>query len=50
MSKKPKEDEDSVVVTCPECNAKVSLSTKEAEEKMLVRCPNGHEIPLVKAF
>jgi hypothetical protein len=23
---------------------------KEADEKMKVQCPRGHEIPLVKAF
>jgi hypothetical protein len=49
MTPKP-DDKDEVVVTCPECKAKVTLSIKDAEEKMVARCPKGHEIPLVKAF
>ncbi len=45
---KPKNDE--IELTCPECKAKVAISVKEADEKMKARCPNGHEIPLVKAL
>ena len=44
----PKDDE--IQVECPKCKAKVIISVKEADEKMKVTCPNGHEIPLVKAF
>jgi DNA-directed RNA polymerase subunit RPC12/RpoP len=44
----PKDDE--IEVRCPQCNAKVIVSVKEADEKMKVRCPKGHEVPLVKAF
>jgi hypothetical protein len=44
------DDRDAMVVTCPECKAKVSIPVKDAEEKMVARCPKGHDIPLVKAL
>jgi hypothetical protein len=44
----PKDDE--IEVVCPTCKAKVTVSVKEADKKMMVMCPKGHEIPLVKAF
>jgi ssDNA-binding Zn-finger/Zn-ribbon topoisomerase 1 len=46
----PKDDEDTVEVRCPECDAKVRMKREEAEKTFLARCPNGHEIPLVKAL
>jgi hypothetical protein len=44
----PKEDE--IVVTCPQCRAKVTMSVKDAEETMNARCPKGHDIPLVRGL
>ena len=38
------------VVECPKCKAKVKIAVKEADEKMMARCPKGHEIPLMKAL
>jgi phage FluMu protein Com len=37
-------------VKCPECKTKVRVTTVQAEREMKVKCPKGHEVPLVKAF
>ena len=37
-------------VKCPECKTKVRVTTVQAEQAMKVKCPKGHEVPLVKAF
>jgi phage FluMu protein Com len=41
---------DEIEITCPECKRVVKVSVSEAERKMKVTCPNGHEIPIVKAL
>jgi hypothetical protein len=46
----PKDDEDVVEVRCPECNAKVRVKREQAERTYTARCPNGHEVALVKAL
>ncbi|MBX3213153.1 MAG: hypothetical protein KF850_14050 [Labilithrix sp.] len=46
----PKDDEDTVEVRCPECSAKVSVPREKAERDFKATCPNGHEVPLVKAL
>lgn len=44
-------DEDEVVeVRCPECRETVRVPRAKAERDFVARCPNGHEIPLAKAF
>lgn len=45
-----KDDEDIVEINCPECGAKVRVPREEAERDFKAECPNGHEIPLVKAL
>jgi phage FluMu protein Com len=37
-------------VKCPECKTKVRITTVQAEREMKVKCPKGHDVPLVKAF
>ena len=37
-------------VRCPECKAKVKVKVEDAEQGKPVRCPNGHEIPMMKAL
>jgi len=44
------DDEDIVEVRCPECNAKVRITRAKAERDYQATCPNGHEVPLVKAL
>jgi predicted RNA-binding Zn-ribbon protein involved in translation (DUF1610 family) len=39
-----------VEVRCPECGAVVRIPLAEAERTMKARCPNGHDVPLVKAL
>ncbi len=46
----PKDDEDIVEVSCPECREKVRVPREKAERDFKAECPNGHEIPLVKAL
>lgn len=46
----PTEDEEIVEVRCPECNEKVRLTREKAEREFTATCPNGHEVPLVKAL
>lgn len=46
----PKDEDDVVEVRCPECNAKIRLSREKAEREYKATCPNGHEVPLVKAL
>lgn len=45
-----KDEEDIVEVRCPECDAKIRLARTEAERNFKAKCPNGHEVPLVKAL
>jgi DNA-directed RNA polymerase subunit RPC12/RpoP len=42
--------DDVLELRCPECNKKVLVKKRDADKEMLVRCPDGHEIPLVKAI
>jgi hypothetical protein len=46
----PEHDEDIVEVRCPACNALVRLKREQAERDFKAKCPNGHEVPLVKAL
>ena len=46
----PEHDEDIVEVRCPECNVKVRIAREQAERDFKAKCPNGHEVPLVKAL
>ena len=39
---------ETIEVVCPQCKRVVKLTVAEADKKMKVTCPNGHEIPLVK--
>jgi len=38
-----------VVVRCPQCGAEVKVDEK-AQQLMVVKCPKGHKIDLVKAI
>ena len=44
------EDRDTVEVQCPECKKSVRVSKTKAEKDMKTKCPNGHEIQLMKAL
>ena len=46
----PTDDDEIVEVTCPDCNAKVRIRRKDAERDYRATCPNGHDVPLVKAL
>lgn len=48
----PKDDEDAgiVEVRCPSCDARVRVPVEKAERDYKAKCPNGHEVPLVKAL
>lgn len=46
----PDENDDVVEVRCPECDATVRVSREQAEKTYVAKCPNGHEVPLVKAL
>mgnify|MGYP001070989603 CR=1 FL=1 len=47
----PKDDEEDIVeVRCPTCNEKIRLSREKAERDFRATCPNGHDVPLVKAL
>lgn len=46
----PKDEEDVVEVRCPECDAKIKIAREKAERDFKAKCPNGHEVPLVKAI
>ena len=41
------DDKDEVYVRCPKCNAKVRVDEK-AKKSHVAKCPNGHEVELVK--
>lgn len=42
------EKDDRIEVKCPVCKKTIEVSAAEAEKKMSVRCPKGHDVPLVK--
>ena len=45
------EDENvTIEIRCPTCKVKIAIAKREADRTMVARCPNGHEIPLVKAI
>jgi phage FluMu protein Com len=46
----PKDDQDIVEVRCPKCNEKVRVARATAEREFKAKCPNGHEVALVKAL
>jgi phage FluMu protein Com len=37
-------------VRCPTCNTKFKVAVTDAETKMSVKCPNGHDVALVKTM
>lgn len=45
----PKDDEV-IEVRCPECRAVVRVNRDKAERDFKAKCPNGHDVPLVKAL
>ncbi len=45
----PKDDEV-IEVRCPECREIVRIAREKAEREYKAKCPNGHEVPLVKAL
>ncbi len=44
------DEKDIVEVRCPECSSKVRIPREKAEREFKAKCPNGHEVPLVKAL
>ena len=46
----PKDEDDIVEVNCPKCNAVVRVPREKAEKEYKAKCPNGHEVELVKAL
>ncbi|MCA9586665.1 MAG: hypothetical protein KC657_15025 [Myxococcales bacterium] len=43
-------DEEEIEVRCPVCGKTARVPAKQAERDFKARCPDGHEIPLVKAI
>ena len=41
---------ESMEIRCPQCNKTVKVPLEQATRHMTVRCPNGHEIPLMKVL
>ena len=41
---------DQIEIVCPQCKRVVKIAAADAERKMKVTCPSGHEIPIVKAL
>ncbi len=39
-----------IEVKCPDCGAVVRVTREKADREMKAKCPNGHEVPLVKAL
>jgi hypothetical protein len=46
----PKDDDDVVEVRCPKCQAVVRVPREKAEREYKAKCPNGHDVALVKAL
>jgi hypothetical protein len=46
----PNDDADILEVRCPTCDAKIRVRRDKAERDFKAKCPNGHEVPLVKAL
>jgi hypothetical protein len=44
----PKDDEQDIEVRCPTCKEKIRISREKAERDFRAKCPNGHDVPLVK--
>ncbi|WP_394822539.1 MJ0042-type zinc finger domain-containing protein [Pendulispora albinea] len=45
----PKNPDDPVMeIRCPTCKATIKVALSEAEATMKVKCPKGHDVPLVK--
>ncbi len=40
-------DNEPIELECPECGARVRMTAGEAEKKGKVRCPRGHEFPVL---
>ncbi len=47
---KEEADAEQFEVRCPVCKQVVKVDRTQAEREMRVRCPKGHDIPLVKAW
>jgi lysyl-tRNA synthetase class I len=41
-------DDEPIEVRCPKCGKTVRVARRDAERSMTVRCPAGHDVPLVK--
>ena len=41
---------DEMEVRCPECKKKVKVKVTDVEQGKPVRCPSGHDIPMMKAL
>ena len=51
MTDKPADDDrETMEVRCPECKKRVKVSVAAVERGDPVRCPNGHDIPMMKAL
>lgn len=43
-------DDDIIEVPCPECREVVKIDREKAERDFKAKCPNGHEVQLVKGL
>jgi len=41
---------ESMEIRCPQCKEKIKVSVADVEQGKPVRCPNGHDIPMMKAL
>ncbi len=43
-------DEPEMEVRCPECKKKFKVKIADVDQGKPVRCPSGHEVPMMKAL
>lgn len=43
-------DDEMIEVRCPKCREIVRVAREKAEREFKAKCPNGHDVPLVKAL
>jgi hypothetical protein len=41
-------DDEPIEIKCPKCGKTVRVPRRDVERSMSVRCPEGHDVPLVK--
>ena len=46
----PDDDEITIEIRCPQCKKPIKIKKRDADREMIARCPDGHEVPLVKAI